>query len=409
MNQQQKTILVVETEKDVADALCERLCRAGEVCRAAGVEEALEILKNRRVDLVLSESRLPGIAVVDLVGGAESPPSDSSRLLLTGRAQLIAAAEALCKGSAPIPHGTEGIEMIVLAALSVRLQQCAAQQQELEKQLVQLAKMASLGELVAGIMHEINNPLAFISANLGNLLKFCKRLTGLIDGYEQVAVSDEVRKAFEARKEEVNFEYIRNRITEMIEQSMAGADRTKKIIQDVKSFSRLNTAGFVEADIHEAIDSTLTMLYHEYKGRIEIDKQYGVIPPVKCNIAKLSQVFMNLLVNAIQAIEGPGVIGIRTGREGGMVVIEISDTGCGIPDSMIDKVFDQFYTTKPVGVGTGLGLSIIRGIIEQHKGALSVRSTLGQGTTFTIKVPIDLKAEDEKDLSNMKENGYADH
>jgi two-component system NtrC family sensor kinase len=250
-------------------------------------------------------------------------------------------------------------------------------------------------------MHEINNPLSFISANLGNLLKFCKRLTGLIGDFEQLVVQEEVRKALAMKKEEVNYDYLRNRIIEMIEQSMVGSDRMKKIIQDVKSFSRLTTAGFGEADIHEAIDSTLTLLYHQYKGRIEIKKHYGQIPPLKCYIAKLNQVFMNLLVNAIQAIEGEGVIGISTGREDGMVVIAISDTGCGIPENILSKVFDPFFTTKPVGVGTGLGLSIIRGIIEQHKGSLSVSSILGQGTTFTVKVSADLQIDDEKNLSGL--------
>jgi two-component system NtrC family sensor kinase len=265
---------------------------------------------------------------------------------------------------------------------------------ESEKQLFQQAKMAELGELVTGILHEINNPLSFIYANLGNLLKFCTRLLDLIDGLDQVALSDEARQELAARKEAIKYYYLRNRITEMIASSLVGAERMRETIQAYKSFSRMSDIVFAEADIHTAIDSILALLHHQYKDRIAIKKHYGPIPSLCCSIAKLSQVFMNLLVNAIQAIEGPGEIEITTGMEAGTVVISIRDTGCGMPESVIMKIFDPFFTTKPDGVGTGLGLSIINGIMKQHHGQISVESAPGTGTTFILKLPVDLKAED---------------
>lgn len=263
-----------------------------------------------------------------------------------------------------------------------------------EPQRLQQAKMATLGELAAGILHEINNPLSFIQANLKNLLKFSARLIELVDSCDRVALSDEARAELAARKNAAQYEYLRTRITEMIESSLAGTERMNRIILDYKSFSRVSDAGFAHGDIEAAIDSTLVLLHHEYRDRITISKRYGIIPPVRCSIARLNQVFMNLLVNAIQAITGPGEIEIITGHNAGMVTIAIRDTGCGMPDAVRAKIFDPFFTTKPDGVGTGLGLSIIDGIMKQHHGQISVESTPGAGTTFTLTLPVDLKDED---------------
>jgi signal transduction histidine kinase len=177
-------------------------------------------------------------------------------------------------------------------------------------------------------------------------------------------------------------------MTEMIERSLVGSDRMKKIIMDLKTFSRLDAAEFAESDIHEALDITLSILTHEYKDRIVVKKEYGELPLIECYIARINQVFMNLLVNAGHAIKDKGEVTIKTGVENDLVKIEISDTGGGIPDNVIDKIFDPFFTTKPVGSGTGLGLSISHGIIEKHKGTISVKSILGAGTTFTVMIPL---------------------
>jgi signal transduction histidine kinase len=398
MDQKQKTILIVDREKGVAAALTELLPATCRVYQAFSAEEALGILKRESPDLVLSDRPLPGRTTVELFHQAPGIPSNAVLLLPTGMSDLgpIAARWNKTPSGTGLPSSWEAgqIEKIILAIISLRLQQCLEQQRGMEQQLTQQAKMASLGELVAGVLHEINNPLAFISTNLQNLLKFSRRLTGLIEGYDRLVLPDEIRAEIKAHKEAINYDYLRGRITEMVEQSIAGAERMKKTIQDYKSFSRSEQAGLVAADLHGAIDSTLTLLFHEYKNRIEIKKIYGVLPPVRCHISKLNQVFMNLLANAIQAIEGPGTITIKTGMEEGKVVVAISDTGCGIPEEALPKIFDPFFTTKPDGVGTGLGLSIIQGIVELHRGQLAVESRVGVGTTFTLTLPLTPPTEE---------------
>ena len=274
-----------------------------------------------------------------------------------------------------------------------RLRRAIDERKRVESQLVQKAKMASLGELVAGIAHELNNPLGFIYANLGNMKKFSKKILDLVESYDHLDLPEKTREAVENKKEEINFDYLKKRMPEMIERSGVGADRMKKILLDLKSFSRLDAADFAEADINAAIETTLNIMHNEYKNRITMKKEFGDLPLVECYIAKLNQLFMNLLINACHAIEGKGEIRIKTETQNGSVHIEISDTGGGISEDIREKIFDPFFTTKPVGKGTGLGLSISHGIVKQHKGEIEVKSCPGKGTTFTIKIPMRLENE----------------
>ena len=392
-------VLVVDDDEMSRDLLCEIAGARYQVLRAASGEEALELLRGHQIDLVLAEQCLPNMTGVELFAAMQKQHLYAGRVLITGgldSASLLV--EAINIGAVDKyvkkPTRKDLLLQVIHEVLDGRLQKRLAEQQDAEKQLTQNAKMAALGELVAGILHEINNPLSYIHANLGNLLKFNKRLIGLIDGLDQIALSDAARAELAGQKEALKYDYLRTRIIEMIERSQDGAERMKTIIQDYKSFSRASNAGFAEADIHASIDTTLSLLHHNYKDRIDIKKNYGAIPPLKCYIAKLNQVFMNLLVNAIQAIEGPGEIEITTGLEGEMAVVSIGDTGCGMPPDVIEKIFDPFFTTKPDGVGTGLGLSILGGIMKQHHGQISVESTPGKGTTFTLKMPTYLKPDD---------------
>ena len=257
------------------------------------------------------------------------------------------------------------------------------------KELEQASKLAAVGKLAAGIAHEINNPLSFIYANLENLNKFSLKVRSLIDVYDELDMPEETKNAIEEKKEEINYTYLKSRITDMIEKSIDGADRMKKIVSDMKTFSRVDRAEVEVADINESIEATLGIMVHEYKNRIEIKKEYDEqLPPIKCFISKLNQVFLNILANACQAIDDKGVISIRTRKDGDNIVIEIEDSGAGMPDDVKAKVFDPFFTTKPVGQGTGMGLSICHDIIQQHNGDLSVKSTIGKGTTFIISIPI---------------------
>ncbi len=258
----------------------------------------------------------------------------------------------------------------------------------LDSNLIHNAKMTLMGELLAGVTHEIKNPLAFVQANMGNFRKFLDKLLKLIDTYDDLELPDETKKEIEKIKTEINYDYIKKRVSEMTDRSKDGVDRISKIITGISNFSRRDTDKYEAADINNAIDTTLEILYHEYKNRIEIIKEYGDFPPAVCNIGKLNQVFMNILVNACHAIEDTGEIRVKTSTESGMVCIAISDSGSGIPEDVAKKIFDPFFTTKPEGKGTGIGLAISQEIIREHKGSISLQSREGEGTTFTIKVPL---------------------
>lgn len=258
-----------------------------------------------------------------------------------------------------------------------------------EQQIVQSEKLAVIGVLAAGLAHEINNPLGFVNANVGNLGKFMKKLLTLVEYCSQLDLPDEIDKELAHKKEEISYDYLRKRILDIIESSKNGISRIKDIVLTLKDFSKVDSPECNEAFINDEIETTLKLLVSQYNDRVEIIKDYGSVPPIMCNAAKLNQVFMSILLNACQAINGEGKITIKTYEENGFVCIDISDTGTGIPEGVINKIFDPFFTTKPVGDGTGLGLSISRQIITEHRGYIFVDSTPNVGTTFSIKLPVD--------------------
>ncbi len=392
------SILVVDDEKDILEALYDTFVDKYIVHMANSAEEALEILKETHVDLIMSDQRMPNVTGVELLARVESEYPKLGKILLTGYSDLPAVVDAINKGSVDKylskPWDQEELLHVVLEVMNMRLKKAMVERKLIESQLVQNAKMAALGELVAGIAHELNNPLGFIYANLGNMKKFYAKILALLESYESLDLPEDAGATIKKTQEDTDYAYLKTRMSQLIERSAVGADRMKKIIQDLKTFSRLDQSEYAEADINEAIETTLGIMTNEYKNRIEIIKKFGEIPPVECFIAKLNQVFMNLLINACHAIEGNGEITIKTGIEDERVKIEISDTGKGIPDDVKDKIFDPFFTTKAVGVGTGLGLSISHGIIKQHNGEISVQSKEGEGTTFVIKIPLLPTRED---------------
>jgi signal transduction histidine kinase len=253
--------------------------------------------------------------------------------------------------------------------------------------------MASIGQLAAGVAHELNNPIGFVHSNLGTLDGYLHDLMDIIDTYERIIHAPDSHfpqlPALEQVKEERDFAFLKSDIFNLVAESKDGLGRVRKIVQDLKSFSRVGEQDWQEADLHQGLDSTLNIVWNELKYKCKVVKEYGDIPPIYCLISQLNQVFMNLLVNAGHAIETAGTITIRTrcaGDDG--ICIEISDTGKGIPPENISRIFDPFFTTKPVGKGTGLGLSLSYGIVQRHHGRIEVDSKSGQGTTFRIVLPI---------------------
>lgn len=257
-------------------------------------------------------------------------------------------------------------------------------------QLVQSEKMASLGQLVAGIAHEINNPVTFISAGVDSLKTNIEEIIQVLDLYHKITAATVKEKLEEIEKLKMKIEYNQalNEIVNLIDIIKTGTERTTEIIKGLRSFSRLDEDILKVADIHENLNTTLILLRNKYKERIAIEKDYGDIPQIECFQGQLNQVFMNIITNAIDSIKEKGSVTIRTSKLNEMVQISISDTGAGIPDNIRAKIFEPFFTTKEVGQGTGLGLSICHGIIEKHMGRIDVKSTVGKGTDFTISLPI---------------------
>jgi len=257
-------------------------------------------------------------------------------------------------------------------------------------QLLQSEKLASIGQLAAGVAHEINNPIGFVNSNLGTLSTYVNDLLALINVYEQAepALDDAAAQARIAQaRRDADIAYLREDIVSLINESIDGTSRVRRIVQDLRDFSRIGEADWQWTDLHAGIDSTLNVVRNEIKYKADVVREYGTLPQVECLPSQINQVLMNLLVNAAQAIAEHGTITIRTGASDQQVWVAISDTGCGIDHEHLQKIFDPFFTTKPVGKGTGLGLSVSYGIIEKHGGRIEVASERGKGTTFTIWLP----------------------
>ncbi|MBS4099535.1 MAG: bacteriohemerythrin [Sulfuricella sp.] len=255
------------------------------------------------------------------------------------------------------------------------------QLEDAHNQLLQSEKMASIGQLAAGVAHEINNPIGFVNSNLGTLKRYVNQLLRLIDAFEQGDAA--------AVKEDINLPYLRQDILNLLVESRDGVDRVKRIVQDLKDFSHVDETEWNWANLNKGLDSTLNVVSNEIKYKAEVIKKYGDIPEIYCLPRQLNQVFMNLLVNAAHAIDGRGTITVRTGSEAGQVWVEIADSGKGIPPENLTRIFDPFFTTKPVGKGTGLGLSLSYGIVDKHHGDIVVESEVGKGTTFRIRLPVE--------------------
>jgi len=260
-----------------------------------------------------------------------------------------------------------------------------------QAKIVQQEKMASIGQLAAGVAHEINNPMGFISSNLNTLGKYFDRLNDFIkfqsEMVETLLDNDAVEELRQKRKA-LKLDYILEDGMDLIKESLDGAERVRTIVSNMKSFSRVDQAEQKYADINDCITSTINIAWNELKYKTNLVKELGHIPLTWCNPQQLNQVFMNLLVNAAQAIVDHGDITVKSWHENDCIYTSISDTGCGMPPEVINRIFEPFFTTKEVGKGTGLGLSITYDIIKNHKGEITVVSNPGKGTTFTVRLPV---------------------
>ncbi len=270
----------------------------------------------------------------------------------------------------------------------------ARQKSELERvqgQLIHSEKMASLGQLAAGIAHELNNPAGFIYSNMAVLPQYVSKLQQMLLVYDNLSLNESDAERILAARTDIDFDHILSDLASIAADSYDGAQRIRDIVQNLRLFSRLDEAELKQVDLHEGIESTLRLLSQYYtSSHITLKRDYGDIPPVTCYAGQLNQVWMNLLVNAAQSIgDAQGEVCITTRVEDETISTSISDTGSGIAPEHLNKIFDPFFTTKPVGDGTGLGLSISHGIVVRHGGVLSVESVIDRGATFTVSLPVN--------------------
>ena len=269
-----------------------------------------------------------------------------------------------------------------------------------DQALLQSEKMASVGQLAAGVAHEINNPMGFISSNLRTLADYFNqivRFDRIVWENIRQELSAETREVVSLNRESLEIDYVLDDGVTLIKESLGGANRVTKIVLDLKNFSRVDTPEYESVALNSCMESALTICYNELKYVATIRKEYEPTPEVHCHPGQMNQVFLNLLVNAGQSIVpmvDPGEIVLRCWHDGIFVYASVSDTGSGIPDEIRNRIFEPFFTTKDVGKGTGLGLSLSYDIIKRHNGEFLVESTLGKGTTFTIKLPLQAKQSD---------------
>lgn len=334
----------------------------------------LKPMRAQQSELMLSQQSL-----AQLNEGLEQTVLERTRTLLTAQADLerdIATRKKLEEE---------------LRANNDMLEQANHRLQDAQGQLMQADKMASVGQLAAGVAHEINNPIGFVYSNLGSLEQYLNEIFALLSVYEkaEASMADSMRAEVQTIKQQTDIAFLKEDVPTLMKESRDGITRVKRIVQDLKEFSHVDSSDeWKTVDLHNGLDSTLNIVNNEIKYHAEVHKEYGEIPSVECLPSQINQVFMNLLVNAGHAIEGKGVITVRTGQQGEEVFVQVADSGKGISAENLKRIFDPFFTTKPVGKGTGLGLSLSYGIIKKHDGRIEVQSEVGKGTTFTVWLPV---------------------
>ena len=417
------TILVVDDELCNRNVVSAQLKGEGYriICADSG-EAALGVIEETLPDLILLDVMMPGISgfdVAEILKG-EDRTANIPIIMLTALSDSDSRLAAFANGAEEfLTKPIAKAELVMRVRNLLRLKnyqddlvdysQTLAEQmnertqalalanaelKEVHVQLVQSEQMAALGQLAAGLAHEINNPIGFVSSNLTTLKDYASKLLLILEGYESMSatlpVDSEIYQSVQRQKVELDLSFISEDMPMVIDESIEGVARVAKIVQDLKSFSRVEAEPKWEmADLHKCLDSTVNIAVNEIKCKARVVREYGDIPPVECQPSRLNQVFLNLLVNAAHAIpeKAMGVITLRTGCDGERVWVDVCDTGSGIAPENMEKIFNPFFTTKPVGRGTGLGLSVSYGIVQQHKGLIKVHSELGKGTIFRVEVP----------------------
>ncbi len=412
-------VLVVDDSRVVRSIFAKYLSPKFECVEAGSFDEAIAELKSDDFAVVITDIIMPGLSGIELLRKILEEFPNTAVIVVSGVERPQRALDAIRLGAFDYlikPCEPEVLELTVERALerrelmlnarrykldletrNIELVSQKEQLGRLQAQIVQSEKMASLGQLASGVAHELNNPVGFVHANLEMLDEFVGSLISLAKYYDDVEPSPSAMRGVEIFKERIGYPKIVDEIRSIIEDCREGSERIRNIVQNLRTFSRLDEAEFKEIDIHEGIESTIRLISKYFSaGKITLLCDYGELPKLGTFSGQLNQVWMNLLINAAQAIgEHPGEVKISTWCENENIIVKVSDTGCGIAVQHLNRIFDPFYTTKPVGEGTGLGLSISYGIVERHGGNIAVDSRLSEGTTFTVTLPRNFEPQDQ--------------
>jgi two-component system NtrC family sensor kinase len=418
LDSENSPILIVDDEEVIRVLFMACLSERYTCFTAANSEEALALLAEQPFALVISDMIMPGLSGVELLREIKARFPDTAVIMVSGidRPQRVLDAVRLGAYDYMVkPCDLDVLEMCVERALEHRsllikaryykqdlerrneeLKRSKAELERLQLQIVQSEKMASLGQLAAGVAHELNNPAGFIFGNMELLQECARGLQRLLDFYEHAPLPEASRTEAGRIKQEIDYENSMKDLPSIIRDCQDGAERIRDVVQNLRTFSRLDEAEFKKVDIHEGIEATIRLLSRYYgTGHITLHRDYAELPQVDCYAGQLNQVWMNLLVNAAQAVKDGGDVRVKTEVVGESVVVRVSDSGCGIRPEYLKKIFDPFFTTKPIGEGTGLGLSVTYSIIERHQGFISVDSRPGVGTTFRVEIPVDVARDDD--------------
>lgn len=408
-------LLIVDDEEPVRNLFAAYLAETYTCETAADAQEALDMLARQPYALVLTDMQMPGLGGIELLRKIVEHYPETAVIMISGIDRTQRVIDAIRVGASDYLIKPCELDVLTLSIeralerrmllrnarrykkdLELRNAELAQQKGELvrlQAQMVQSAKMASLGLLAAGVAHELNNPAGFIYSNVDVLRQYVERLKRCLFAYEEMTLPNQDADRMSKIKTEIDYDNIVDDLGSILSDCHLGAERIRDVVQNLRLFSRLDESEIKQVDLNESIEATVRLLSHYYKsGRITLERNYGALPLVNCYAAQLNQVWMNLLVNAAQAIEdNDGTVGVQTLSNGKTVSVSFTDSGKGISPGNIKKIFDPFFTTKPVGEGTGLGLSISHGIVEKHRGSIAVDNIPGQGTTFTVTLPVDIE------------------
>lgn len=413
-------LLIVDDEITIRTIFADCLSSRYECIEAASVMEAFAQLTKEKFALVISDVMLPGLSGVELLRKVVDCYPETAVIMVSGVNQPHRALDAIRQGAFDYiikPCDLEVLELTVSRALQhrewmldarrykdaleERVTELAAQKAELQRlqaQIVQSEKMASLGQLAAGVAHELNNPAAFIYGNMDLLSQYLGELKELLAAYTAAKLSLEDSETIDGIKAKIDYENMVGDLQTISSDCHEGANRIKDIVQNLRVFTRLDEAEAQQTDVHEGIDATLRLLSRYFGAdKITLTRNYGSLPLIDGFPGQLNQVWMNLLVNAAQAFgESAGEVSVTTTFNGEEIEVAISDTGKGISSEHLDRIFDPFFTTKQVGDGMGLGLSICFSIVDRHGGRIEVDSALGSGTKFIVRLPVKGKPQSKK-------------